>query len=71
MIDGAMGLVAHPIEGLSAGGLTGAFKGIGIGVMGAISKPLSGAVGLLAQTSQVSENSSSRMHDSLLTALMF
>jgi hypothetical protein len=53
VIDGAMGLVAHPIAGLSNGGLTGAVKGLGIGVMGAISKPLSGAVGLLAQTSQV------------------
>ncbi|ELR25704.1 uncharacterized protein ACA1_308240 [Acanthamoeba castellanii str. Neff] len=52
VIDGAMGLVAHPIAGLSDGGLTGAVKGLGIGVMGAISKPLSGAVGLLAQTSQ-------------------
>lgn len=48
-----MGLVAHPIAGLSSGGLTGAVKGLGVGVMGAISKPLSGAVGLLAQTSQV------------------
>ncbi len=52
LLDGAVGLVVHPITGLSRGGLGGAVKGLGKGVMGAISKPLSGAVGLLAQTSQ-------------------
>ncbi len=51
-MKGLSGIVMDPIKGAKDGGVEGFFKGVGTGLIGAVTKPTSGAVHLAASTLQ-------------------
>ena len=44
VLDGATGLVKKPIEGAREDGAKGLFKGMGVGLVGVVTRPVSGAL---------------------------
>lgn len=46
------GVVTQPITGAVNGGWRGLVKGVGVGMLGVITKPMGGAMDLVASTSQ-------------------
>jgi hypothetical protein len=55
--DGLTGTVMKPIDGAKRQGAWGLVKGLGSGVVGIVAKPLSGVLGLVAETSYSLSNS--------------
>lgn len=50
VVSGLAGLVRRPVEGARSGGVGGFLKGVGRGVVGAVSKPVGGALGVVSAT---------------------
>jgi hypothetical protein len=44
--------VTEPVKGAKAGGIKGAFKGMGKGIMGLFLKPVAGSVAMMSYTTQ-------------------
>jgi vacuolar protein sorting-associated protein 13A/C len=49
-VSGVSGVITKPISGASKGGITGFFKGAGLGLAGLVTKPISGVVDLISKT---------------------
>lgn len=52
VVSGITGIITQPIQGAYNEGFTGLIKGVGVGMIGAVAKPLSSAMDLVAQTSE-------------------
>lgn len=50
LFDGVTGIVRKPVEGAKSDGVEGFFKGVGIGVVGVITRPASGVVDFAGTT---------------------
>ena len=51
MSSAVTGLFVHPFQSAQSSGFTGFFKGMGKGLIGAVTKPVGGAANLISQTS--------------------
>jgi vacuolar protein sorting-associated protein 13A/C len=50
LFSGVTGVITKPIEGASKGGVTGFFKGTGMGLLGLAIKPVTGVIDLVSKT---------------------
>ena len=51
VMNGAIGTIIDPYKGIKEKGMLGLIQGIGSGLIGIVTKPISGALGLVAETS--------------------
>ena len=52
VVGGLVNVVSVPVRSAKEGGIKGFFKGVGLGLVGAAAKPVTGVLDLVSQTSQ-------------------